>query len=168
MKKLLFVPLFTALAAMTSCSLDVDGNNAEVTTHHVGTLNKCVFTDSTNKIYEPYIKDVLKKDSIVGVFFTHTAKVDVPSIELAVSVCDEQAFYDYRTLVSRKLKTLDEFKRAIFSASYKDDTTFQKIIEGKNNYDELDLKEFKLDLRLYNYNSLKAIGDTTSFVYIIK
>ena len=168
MKKLLFVPLFTALAAMTSCSLDVDGNNAEATTYHTGTLNKCVFTDSTNKIYEPYIKDVLKKDSIVGVFFEHTAKVDVPSIDYAVGKCEEQAFNDYKALVRRNLKTLDGFKKAIFSTEYKDDSIFKKIIEGKSTYKELDLKEFKIDLRLYNYNSLNMIGDSTSFVYTIK
>lgn len=157
MKKLLFVPMIIALAAFTSCSIDSDGNHAEASLYHAGLVESYEFSDTLNKVYAKYISKALEKDSIVGIPFKHEAKVDVSDYSVAEYYCDKLAYEDYLSLLKRKNITLDDVKRIIFSSSYPNDTTFEKIIKGCQNYSELDLKPFKFTFNLVNLKYNKSI-----------
>ena len=164
MKKLLFISVLIASAIFTSCSLDVDGNNAKATTYHYGVVEKYEFSDSVNVAYSKYISEALKRDSIISIPFEHTAEVNVADISYAVSVCDDMANSDYKALLKRKNITLDGIKRAVFSQQHDNDSVFNSLIKDCGNYTDLNLKSFKIAISLLNYNSLNSIYRDTLYV----
>ena len=164
MKKLLFIPFISSLVLFNSCSLDSDGNYASATTHHYGKVENIVYSDTTNKIYSKYIIDALQKDSIVNVIYEHSVSIDIPDHNVATYLCDAKACEDYANLIKRKNLDLNSIKRAIFSGTYKDDTTFSKIIKGCEKYSDLDLKDFKVCLVLIGQNSISAISKDTLYI----
>lgn len=164
MKKLLLVPMIIALAIFTSCALDTDDNRAEATLYHAGVVESYDFTDTLNKVYAKYITKALENDSIVGIPFKHEAEVNIASYEYAEMKCDEYAYEDYIDLLKRKKITLDEIKRIIFSSSYPNDTTFEKIIKGCEKYSDLDLKPFMVNINLINLKYGKSIYKESIYV----
>lgn len=161
MKKLLFIPVLALIGAMTSCDIfDSKGNEAKATNQYLGVVQGYIFSDTANNVFSKYITDALAKDSLVNVYKEQSAETNVASLDYANFLCDEKAYNYYGTLL-RKEHSLANVKRRIFSASYDKDTTFAKLIEGVEKYDDLPIKEFKVCLAYYNFLKGTAIRKDT-------